>query len=57
MLKLAREVVWSLLLNKICGNEPGGFRKNAASNKGSMKASVSQGLCHADINHFWLLTI
>lgn len=51
MLKLAREVVRSLLLYETCGNEPGGFRKRAASNKGSVKASVSQGLYHADTNH------
>lgn len=50
MLKLVCEVVRSLLLYEICGNEPGGFRKSAASNKGSVKASISQGLYHADIN-------
>lgn len=44
MLKLAREAVWSLLLNKICGNEPGGFRENAASLEGSVEASVSGAL-------------
>lgn len=34
MLKLAHEVVWSLLPSKICGNKPGGFRKSAVSNNG-----------------------